>query len=137
MYTTGTVLKDLSRDSLELEKIQNGYLQASDDIKTIFFYEEYSTPIQWGLSKMVSSNKLWFSTLLIGKKIVPRYLATIPGDLNAEVVVLHADHIQMVKFDGSGDSDYVRVARYLVGLVEDAPTKVEQNWIREGGHRSV
>jgi hypothetical protein len=68
---------------------------------------------------------------------VPRHLATIQGERNAEVVVLHADHIQMVKFGGRSDSDYGRIAEYLVDLVKDAPTKVEKNWIREGGHRSV
>ena len=68
---------------------------------------------------------------------MPRHLATIQGERNAEVVVLHADHIEMVKFGGRGDSDYSRVAEYLVDLLKDAPTKVEQNWIRERGHKSM
>jgi hypothetical protein len=58
MYTSGTVLKDLGRDSPELESIQQAYLHASDGIKTIFFYEEYRTPIQWWFSEMVNSSGL-------------------------------------------------------------------------------
>jgi hypothetical protein len=59
MYTSRAVLKDLGRDSPELESIQQSYLHASDDVKTIFFYEEYRTPIQWWFSEMVSRSKLW------------------------------------------------------------------------------
>jgi hypothetical protein len=40
----------------------------------------------------------------------------------------------MVKFGGRGDSDYGRVAGYLIDLVKDSAAKVEQNWFREGGH---
>jgi hypothetical protein len=58
MYTSRAVLKDLGRDSPELESIQQSYLHASDDVKTIFFYEEYRTPIQWWFSEMVSRSKL-------------------------------------------------------------------------------
>jgi hypothetical protein len=54
MHTSKQLLQDLRRDSHELEKIQQLYLQASDDIKTVFFYEEYPTPIGWGFSEMVS-----------------------------------------------------------------------------------
>jgi hypothetical protein len=43
----------------------------------------------------------------------------------------------MVKFGDRSDSDYNRVAEYLADLVKDAPMKVDQNWVREGGHRSV
>jgi hypothetical protein len=43
----------------------------------------------------------------------------------------------MVKFGGRGDSDYGRVVEYLVDLLRDAATKVEHNWIRERGHKSV
>jgi hypothetical protein len=64
-------------------------------------------------------------------------LATIQGERNAEVVSLNADHVQMVKFDRRGDSDYSRVAKYLADLMKDAPTKVEGKWVRERGHKSV
>lgn len=53
------------------------------------------------------------------------------------MVVLHEDHIQMVKFSGRNNGDYGRVAGYLIELLKDAPRTVEKNWIREGGHRGV
>jgi hypothetical protein len=43
MNTSTKLLKDLSRDSDELEGIQQLYLQASGDIKPIYFYETYKT----------------------------------------------------------------------------------------------
>jgi len=67
MYTSRTVLKDLSRDSPELESIQHSYRDVSSDITTIFFYEAYRTPLYWWFSEMVSRNKLWFLSLLIPK----------------------------------------------------------------------
>jgi hypothetical protein len=56
MYTSDSLLKDLIRDSNELEKIQKFYGSASKGIKTFFFYEEYPTPIIGGFSKLVSSS---------------------------------------------------------------------------------
>jgi hypothetical protein len=67
MYTTRAVLKDLGRDSPELESIQQAYLHASDDIKTIFFYEEYRTPIQGWFSEMVSPANYAFPSFFINK----------------------------------------------------------------------
>jgi hypothetical protein len=64
MYTSRAVLKDLGRDSPELESIQQSYLHASDDITTIFFYEAYPTPIYGWLSQMVSCGKLPVSMLV-------------------------------------------------------------------------
>jgi hypothetical protein len=37
----------------------------------------------------------------------------------------------MVKFDGSDDGDYGRVAKYLSGLAKEANAKVKENWARE------
>lgn len=68
---------------------------------------------------------------------MPRHLATISGDRNAETVSLHADHVQLVKFDGEDDSNYIRVARYIAKYVGEATGKVKKNWIKEEGHRSV
>jgi hypothetical protein len=55
MYTSDSLLKDLIRDSHELEKIQKFYGSASKGIRTFFFYEEYPTPIIGGVAKLVSS----------------------------------------------------------------------------------
>jgi hypothetical protein len=68
---------------------------------------------------------------------VPRNLAVIEGDVDAEVVALHGDHSQIVKFEERGEDDYDRVVRYISALVNEAPTIVEKNWKREKAHRSA
>ncbi|KAG8823119.1 hypothetical protein FRC17_009403 [Serendipita sp. 399] len=121
MSTNNTILKELSRDSSTLEEIQALYLQSSDRIDTIFFYEEYPTPIVGGLAK----------------RIVPRHLAIIPGDSKGRVVVLHADHCTMVKYSGYEDENYQKVVDYLHELVNSGPTKIRDNWSRETRHRGI
>ncbi|KAG8854496.1 hypothetical protein FRB91_003453, partial [Serendipita sp. 411] len=121
MSTNDRILKALNRDSPELENIQRLYLPASKRIKTIFFYEEYPTPIVTGMTEL----------------IVPRPLAIVQGDSKARVVVLHADHCQMVKYTKKNDVNYKKVIDYLSGLVNEAPVAIEQNWIRENAHRGI
>ncbi|KAG9024276.1 hypothetical protein FS842_005502, partial [Serendipita sp. 407] len=67
MSTNDRILKALNRDSPELENIQRLYLPASKRINTIFFYEEYPTPIVTGMAEL----------------IVPRPLAIVQGDSKA------------------------------------------------------
>ncbi|KAG8814340.1 hypothetical protein FRC17_001194 [Serendipita sp. 399] len=119
MSTTNEILKHLNRDSSALEEIQAQYLPASQRIDTIFFYEEYPTPLFGGLNKM----------------IVPRHLAIIAGESRAKTVVLHADHCEMVKFNDKHDINYRKVVDYLHELVENGPAKVRENWIRENSYR--
>ncbi|KAG8771563.1 hypothetical protein FRC16_005900, partial [Serendipita sp. 398] len=69
--------------------------------------------------------------------IVPRHLAVIQGDSKARVVVLHADHCQMVKYTRDNDVNYRKVADYLAELVGEATVAVEENWIRENGYRGI
>ncbi|KAG9055139.1 hypothetical protein FS842_003036 [Serendipita sp. 407] len=121
MSTNDRILKALSRDSSELESIQRLYLPASKQINTIFFYEEYPTPIIRGMEEL----------------IVPRHLAVVQGDSKARVVVLHADHCQMVKYTGKNDINYRKVVDYLSELVVEATVTVEQNWMRENGYRGI
>ncbi|KAG9029304.1 hypothetical protein FS842_004595, partial [Serendipita sp. 407] len=121
MSTNDRILKALNRDSSELENIQRLYLPASERISTIFFYEEYATPIVRGIEEL----------------IIPRHLAVIQGDSKARVVVLHADHCQMVKYTGKRDVNYRKVVDYLAELVGDATVTVEENWMRENGYRAV
>ncbi|KAG9053227.1 hypothetical protein FS842_008484 [Serendipita sp. 407] len=121
MSTNDRILKALNRDSSELENIQRLYLPASKRINTIFFYEEYPTPIIGGMAEL----------------IVPRPLAIIQGDSKARVVVLHADHCQVVKYTRKNDVNYRKVIDYLSGLVNEATVAVEQNWIRENAHRGI
>ncbi|KAG8779363.1 hypothetical protein FRC16_003451, partial [Serendipita sp. 398] len=52
MYTNDRLLKQLGRDSSELENIQRLYSPASKRISTIFFYEEDPTPILGGMENL-------------------------------------------------------------------------------------
>ncbi|KAG9052480.1 hypothetical protein FS842_009789 [Serendipita sp. 407] len=121
MSTNDRMLKALNRDSSELEDIQKVYLPVGRRINTIFFYEEYATPIVRGMKEL----------------IVPRHLAVIQGDSRARVVVLHADHCEMVKYSGRNDVNYKKVVDYIAELVRNATATVKENWMRENAYRAV
>ncbi|KAG8749972.1 hypothetical protein FRC14_000914, partial [Serendipita sp. 396] len=121
MYTNNRVLSELDRDSPELEEIQRYYQSASEQLSTIFFYEEYETPILGGRTKL----------------IVPRHLAVIQGDDRARVASMHADHCEIVKYRRMNDENYRKVADYLLELAGKAKVTVDNNWVREDGHRSI
>ncbi|PVF91601.1 hypothetical protein CPB86DRAFT_688035, partial [Serendipita vermifera] len=120
-FTDDTILKDLNRDSTELQSIQTFYLGASGRIKSIFFYEVLPTPLMKGVAEL----------------IVPRGLAIIEGDRNAKVVGLHGDHCEIVKFQEGDNNDYRKVVGHLSDLVGEAPGEVAKNWSREKHHRSI
>ncbi|KAG8813448.1 hypothetical protein FRC19_002411 [Serendipita sp. 401] len=111
MYTNTRILSDLNRDSPKLEDIQRHYQSVTMQLSTIFFYEEYETPILGGRTKL----------------IVPRHLAVIPGDNKARVASMHADHCEMVKYTSADDENYCKVVDYLVELSERAKAKVDEN----------
>ncbi|PVF90833.1 hypothetical protein CPB86DRAFT_551855, partial [Serendipita vermifera] len=121
MFTDDTILKDLARDSTELQSIQTFYLGASERIKSIFFYEVLPTPLVKGVAEV----------------IVPRGLAIIEGDRNAKVVGLHGDHCEIVKYQESDNNDYRKVVGHLSDLVGSAPGEVAKNWSREKHHRNI
>ncbi|PVF91289.1 hypothetical protein CPB86DRAFT_719725, partial [Serendipita vermifera] len=121
MFTDDTIIKDLNRDSTELQSIQTLYLGASERIKSIFFYEVLPTPLMKGVAEV----------------IVPRGLAIIEGDRNAKVVGLHGDHCEIVKYQESDNNDYRKVIGHLSDLVGSAPGEVAKNWSREKHHRRI
>ncbi|PVF92961.1 hypothetical protein CPB86DRAFT_144260, partial [Serendipita vermifera] len=121
MFTDDMILKDLNRDSDELQSIQKFYLGASERLKSIFFHEVLPTPLMKGVAEL----------------IVPRHLAIIEGDRNAEVVAMYADHCQIVKFQERQENDYRKVVERLSKLVGEAPTEAEKNWNKEKRHRSI
>ncbi|PVF97305.1 hypothetical protein CPB86DRAFT_798158 [Serendipita vermifera] len=110
MFTEDTILKDLSRDSIELQSIQKFYLGASERIKSIFFYEVLPTSLMKGVAEL----------------IVPRGLAIIDGDRNAKVVGLHSDHCEIVKYQERDNNEYRKVVGHLSNLVGEAPVRVKQ-----------
>jgi hypothetical protein len=64
---------------------------------------------------------------------VPWESAVLPGFPDAEPVVIHADHIKMVKFHSRNDPDYKKVARLLVTMTERAPGAIQARWEEEAG----
>ncbi|PVF91312.1 hypothetical protein CPB86DRAFT_820593, partial [Serendipita vermifera] len=121
MFTDDTILRDLNRDSTELQSIQTFYLGASERIKSVFFYEVLPTPLVKGVAEV----------------IVPRGLAIIEGDRNAKVVGLHGDHCEIVKYEEKDNNDYHKVIGHLSDLVGEAPGEVAKNWSREKHHRNI
>ena len=66
MKTTNVILKDLRAHSSELENIQSLYVAASEKISSIFFCEEYQTPVDGKRRKLVSLEYLLNEIVLTG-----------------------------------------------------------------------
>lgn len=54
---------------------------------------------------------------------------------NAESIVIHADHRQMVKFGSKSDEGYTKISDYLQMMTADADT-VSLRWEQEGNIRA-
>ena len=65
MKTTDVILKDLRAHSSELENIQSLYVSASEKISSIFFCEEYQTPVDGKRRRLVSLKYLTDEVVLI------------------------------------------------------------------------
>ncbi|KAJ5566730.1 uncharacterized protein N7459_010112 [Penicillium hispanicum] len=112
--TSDRLLQDLRQGSswLQLQLMQYG--QISNDFETIYAYEQ-------------------FTTWIIGREImiVPRESAVGPEAENALPVVIHRDHISMVKFSSRLNKDYQAVLYYIRRMTEAAPERIRVNWMRE------
>jgi hypothetical protein len=62
---------------------------------------------------------------------VPRESAVVPGAADALSIVIHADHIKMVKFSSRSDRNYTTVLHYINIMTEAAPERISLNWKRE------
>lgn len=118
MYTTDVILRDLRANSSELENVQSLYLEASDKINTMFFYEEYATEGQ-------------------REPFVPYHSATIAGDREANSIVLHANHHDLVRFGSKENVNYETVIDYLTEYVQSASAQVGPKWVTEDRFRSA
>jgi hypothetical protein len=63
---------------------------------------------------------------------VSRASAVVPGAADAEPIIMHTDHIKMVKFTSGSDEGYKKVLDYLQIMAQDAPDKVSSQWEKEG-----
>uniref|UniRef100_A0A0B7KK83 DUF676 domain-containing protein n=1 Tax=Bionectria ochroleuca TaxID=29856 RepID=A0A0B7KK83_BIOOC len=109
------LLKHLERDSEWLQQQLGQYGPISGDFVTKFAYEQYETPTLLGHSILV----------------VPKVSAVVPGQADAEPIVIHADHISMVKFASKENADYKMVVEQLQIMALDAEEKVRSRWEAE------
>ncbi|KAM0323265.1 hypothetical protein ACHAQA_008856 [Verticillium albo-atrum] len=94
------MLEDIERGSSWLQQQLGQYAPISSDFVTKFCYEEYETPTALGHKLMV----------------VPKVSAVIPGQQDAEQIMIHADHKNMVRFTSATDSNY-RIVLELLQLM--------------------
>ncbi|KFA76937.1 hypothetical protein S40288_10344, partial [Stachybotrys chartarum IBT 40288] len=91
------------------------YGPISNDFVTKYVYEEYETATAFGHEIMV----------------VPCASAVVPGHANAESIVIHNDHINMVKFVLKEDSGYEKISGYLQIMVANAGEQIRLRWEEE------
>ena len=113
--TNSNLLNILERDSEILQQQLAHYNSISGDFKTKLAYETKATPLALGKAMIV----------------VPKSSAVVPGQVDAEPIAIMDHHINMVKF-ASRSNEFKRVAGHLKLMVENAPTKVQKNWLTEG-----
>lgn len=63
--------------------------------------------------------------------MVPRASAVGPHAADAEPIVIHADHINMVKFASREDNGYRTVSRHLQIMAHDASEVISSRWEEE------
>ena len=72
------------------------------------------------------------STKDLTAQVVPKASAVVPGAVDAEVIAIHADHINMVKFASRESSGYQTVSGHLQIMVESFNEVITSRWA-EGG----
>ena len=65
---------------------------------------------------------------------MPRASAVVPGAADAEPIafVIHADHINMVKFASKDDGGYRTVSGHLRIMAQSATNVITERWEEEG-----
>ncbi|KAK7426548.1 hypothetical protein QQZ08_007007 [Neonectria magnoliae] len=109
------LLKHLERDSEWLQQQLGRYGPISGDFVTKFACEQYKTQTPLGHSIMV----------------VPKASAVVPGRADAEPIVIHADHISIVKFPSKEKADYMTVTEQSQIMAMDAKETVRSRWEAE------
>jgi hypothetical protein len=62
---------------------------------------------------------------------MPRASAVVPGAADAEPIIMHADHINMVKFRSRSDEGYKKLLDFIQIMTQDAPDKIGSQWEKE------
>lgn len=63
--------------------------------------------------------------------MVPRASAVVPGVADAEPIVIHADHINMVKFAAKEDNGYRTVSGHIRIMAQSAGEVINSRWETE------
>lgn len=63
--------------------------------------------------------------------MVPRTSAVVPGASDVEAIVIHADHIKMVKFASKEDNGYRTVLGHLQIMAQNASEVISARWETE------
>jgi hypothetical protein len=64
-------------------------------------------------------------------QVVPKASAVVPGAADAEQIMIHANHREMVKFESKEDNDYEKVSDHLIIMVESADSVIGLRWEEE------
>ena len=64
--------------------------------------------------------------------MVPRASTVVSGAADSEPIVIHADHINMVKFASKDDNGYRTVSGYLRIMAQSAGEVISSRWDEEG-----
>ncbi|KAH7117266.1 hypothetical protein B0J13DRAFT_458367, partial [Dactylonectria estremocensis] len=106
------LLKPLERDSEWLQQQLGQFGPISRDFVTKFAYEAYETPTVLGRKVMV----------------VPKASAVVPGQSDAEAIVILADHRNLVKFPSAEESGYAIISEHLQIMVNRAGETIRPRW---------
>lgn len=63
--------------------------------------------------------------------MVPKSSAVVPGVLDAESIAIMANHLEMTKYRSENDIGYKKVSGHLQLIIQEANTKIQQNWDKE------
>ncbi|KAJ8131405.1 hypothetical protein O1611_g2223 [Lasiodiplodia mahajangana] len=106
------ILKTLEKDSKWLERKLGQYNRISSEFVTRYAYETNPT-------STVLGNKIF---------VVPRGSTVVPGQMDAKPIDIHADHINMVKFECETDRGYVEVSEALQTMAMNANEAIRLRW---------
>lgn len=127
------ILRHLERDSEWLLQQLGQYGPISGEFVTKFAYEQYATLVAPGKRILVRIYPCLLLENLVAKpcKVVPRASAVVPGQADAEPIVIHADHKNMVKFLSEQDVGYVTVSEHLQIMMADGEGVIRSRWEAE------
>ncbi|KAL9073480.1 MAG: hypothetical protein Q9161_002901 [Pseudevernia consocians] len=118
--TNDRLIKNLEEYSEWLQQQLGQYGPISGDFVTKFAYEEYKTPTVMG-----------HSIMRLIEQVVPRESAVVPGAADTEAIVIHANHINMVKFPSKEINGYRTVSGHLRIMADEACNVIATRWEEE------